>query len=529
MNNKELRFGIDARNLMLNGMKQLTDAVGCTLGPRGKCVCISSPDNEGLIVTKDGVTVANNIKLKDKHENLGAQMLKNIARKTNAVVGDGTTTSVVIGSAIAKNGLKAVSTGANATLIKKGIDLAVAAVVAELKKLSKPISSKEDIKRIGTISANGDETVGQIIADAMERVGNDGTILIEDGRGMDTVLNIVEGMQFDRGYLSAHFITNPARSECELINPYILIYENKISDIQSALPFLQRIGKACKEKNRPILLLVDDIGAEVLSTLVINKMRGSLPICVIKAPSFGDNKAAMLEDLGILCGARVCGDTIGRKIENVDIDDLGGAVKVIVGKDATTIIGGYGEQSAIDGRVAHLKNLIDSDSGYDVAKVKDRISKLSGGVATISVGASTEMELKEKKDRIEDALHACKSSVEGIVAGGGTAFIHCIDMLDTIEATGDIKLGIDIIKMSLAEPLSRIVENAGVAGRGAVIVDKVKNSKYGIGYDAVNEEICDLFERGIIDPVKTTINCIVNSASISALFLSTECCIIDDN
>lgn len=526
MENKDLKFGIDARSEMLNGMWKLTDAVTCTMGPKGKCVCIAGPNGESMIITKDGVTVANNIKLKNKYENMGAQMLKDIAKKTNSVVGDGTTTSVLLGYTIAKNGQKYVSSGANPTLIKKGIDIAVETVVNKLKELSIPVSSKEDIKKIGTISANGDESIGEIITSAMEAVGNDGTILVEEGGGTETTVKIIEGMQFDRGYLSAHFITNQVKSECVLEKPYIFLYENKLSDLQCALPFLQKIGKIYKETSRPILLIAEDFSPEVLSTIVINKLRGTLNVCAIKSPAYGETKMAILEDLGVLCGAKVCGETIGKKVELVEISDLGTASRVIVGRDSTTIIGGGGSQVEINNRIAHIKNMMNAD-GYDVKKLQDRVSKLSGGIATICVGGNSELEMREKYHRIEDALHACKSAIDGIVAGGGTALIHCIECLNTLDVSGDVSLGVQIVAESLAQPLTQIVENSELRGKGAVVVDRIKNSKYGFGYDALNDEYCNLFERGVIDPLKTVINCLKNSASVSSMFLTTDCCIVN--
>jgi chaperonin GroEL len=521
---KDLKFGIDARSGMLAGVEKLADAVKVTLGPRGKCVCIEGPEGTTPLLTKDGVTVANHTVLNNSLENMGAQLIKDIARKTNITNGDGTTTAVVLGSAIIKNGMKSVASGANPVLVKRGIDRAVDAVVSNLKEISIPVKTKDDIMHVGTISANGDSEIGQIIANAMELVGNDGTILIEEGRGVDTVLSVVEGMQFNRGYLSSHFITNPASSECIMLNPYILIYEGDVSDIQAALPFLQRIGKACKENNRGVLIVLNEISAETLSTIVVNKIRGSLPVCVVKSPAFGADRTGILQDMAILCGANVCGDTTGKRIEKVELADLGSADRVIIGRETATIIGGRGDATAIQGRVSHLKNLMDSD-GYDVVKLKDRISKLSGGVATISVGGGSELEMREKYHRVEDALHACHASLDGLVAGGGTALVNCLGSLDGLNMTGDELLGVDIVRRSLVAPIMQIVDNSGQVGLGAVVVDKIKGSEYGVGYNALTGEYCNMFDAGIVDPVRTTINCLKNAASISSMFLMTECCI----
>ena len=525
MVNKDLKFGVDARNSMLVGIEKLADAVGCTMGPRGKTVIIEGPEDSLALITKDGISVAKNVKFSNAYENLGAQMVKDVAHRTNLSAGDGTTTATIIAKTIYKEGLKHVASGCNPTLVKRGIDKAVIAVVDELKRISTPVKTKEEVKQVGTISANGDTEIGEFISSAMERVGNTGTITVEKGRGLETTLSVVEGMQFARGYLSSHFITNQATSEAVLIDPMILLYENKLNNIQALLPFLQRAGKSSKESGRPLLVIAESVEAEVISTLVVNKLRGSLNVCVVNSPAFGADKAAILEDLAALTGATLVGDTLGKKIENVDIPDLGRADKVTVSRDSTTIVGGRGSQEAIANRINHMQNQLNSDSGYDEVKLRERISKLSGGIAIITVGGVTEAEMHEKFHRTEDALNATHAAVaEGIVPGGGVALIRCLPALSSLNLAGDEAIGVDIIRRTLTAPLIQIINNAGL-GRGTVVAEKILEMGVNEGYDALNDEYCNMIERGIIDPVKVCRCALQNAASIAGLLLVTECCI----
>lgn len=525
MVNKDLKFGTDARNSMLEGVEKLASAVKSTLGPRGKCVVIEGPEGSSPIISKDGITVANNIKLKDAYQNIGATLLRDVAAKTNAQAGDGTTTATVLGESIYKQGIKTVISGANSTKVKRGIDKAVIAVVDHLKAISIPVQTREDVEHVATISANNDVEIGKIIADAIEKVGTDGTITVERGTGMSTTLSVVEGMQLNRGYLSSHFITNMGTSECILKNPYILVYDDKLHDIQTMLPFLQKISKAGKESGRGILIIAEDYSAELISTIVVNKLRGSLNVCIIKSPAFGDDKTAILEDITTLTGACLCGNISGKKIENVEISELGSATKVVVTKDTTTIIGGNGDKEKINDRIQHLKGLLASD-GYDHSKIQSRISKLGSGVAIINAGGATEVEVLEKYHRIEDALNATKSAqAEGIVSGGGTALVYCLSALNDLKIDDDDeRLGVDIIRRAIVAPIMQIVDN-GEIGRGSVVVQKVLESNGKLGYDAMNDRYVDMIDAHIIDPVKVVRCALQNAASISGLLLSTDCCI----
>lgn len=524
MTNKELKFDREGRDLILSGIEKLSSAVKSTLGPRGRNVIIEGPENTIPLITKDGVTVARHVKLENNYENVGAQLVREAANKTNSSVGDGTTTSTILAEKIFKDGIKHISSGANGTLIKRGIDYAVSLVKDHLKQIAIPVSTKEDIKHIASISANGDDSIGDIISEAMLKVGMDGTVTVEEGKGVETTLKVVEGLQFDRGYLSSHFITNMASSECVLENPYILLYENSLDNIQTLLPFLQMIGKESIKTKRPILLIADNYSPEVLTTITVNKLRGSLNICVVKSPSFGNDKTAMMEDISAITNANICGDTSNKKIENITIEELGGANKVIVGKDTTTIIGGHGDEEKIKDRISHLRNLMNS-TGYDVEKLKNRISKMSGGVAIISVGANTETEMHEKFHRIEDAIHATRAAIEeGIVPGGGVALIRSIDALKGHDKAGDEAIGVEIVRQALSMPLYQIVNNSEM-GIAHVVVDKILNSTGNYGYDALNNIYCDMIEAGIIDPVKVTRSALENASSISGMLLTTNCVI----
>jgi chaperonin GroEL len=519
---KEMKFDDDAKKAILNGVEKLSKAVKVTLGPKGRNVAIDVGQSSPLI-TKDGVTVAQSVALEDAFENMGAQMVKEVASKTNSIAGDGTTTATVLAEAIYKEGLKNVSSGVSPMSIKRGIDTAVTLIVDELNSISKPVKTKDEIAQIGTISSNGDTDIGNILAEAMEKVGVDGAIAVETGSGVETTLHTVEGMQFDRGYLSAHFITNKSKSEVQLENPYILIYENKMNTIQDLLPLLQVIGK----KQKPLLIIADDIDSEVLTTLVVNKIRGSLNVCAIKSPSFGNDKKAIMEDLAVLTGGIVVGTGIGKALENVTIDDLGRANKITITKDLTTIVGGQGDQEEVALRISHIKNMLNSkDSGYDIEKLADRLAKLSGGLALISVGGITESAVREKHARVDDALHATRAAVaEGIVPGGGTALVRCLTRLNTL--TSDIQeeqVGIDIIKRAITAPLTQLVNNAGF-NEGAVVVNKVIELEGNMGYNVATDEYVDMIKSGIIDPVKVTRSALENAASIAGLLLTTDCMI----
>ncbi len=519
---KQLKFSEDARMSLFKGVEILTNAVKATLGPRGRNVAIDKTFGSPT-VTKDGVTVAKEIELADKFENMGAQMVREVASKTSDVAGDGTTTATVLAYSIFKEGMKVVAAGANPMDVKRGIDKAVAAVVEELRRMSKPTKEKKEIAQVGTISANGDEEIGNIIADAMEKVGKEGVITVEEGKGLETTLEVVEGMQFDRGYISPYFVTNAEKMECVLEDAYVLVHDKKISSMKDLLPVLEQIARAGK----PFLLIAEDVEGEALATLVVNKLRGTLNCVAVKAPGFGERRKAMLQDIAILTGGQVISEELGLKLENAKLSDLGRAKKVIVNKDNTTIIGGAGSKEAIEARIKQIRAQIEeTTSDYDREKLQERLAKLVGGVAVIHVGAATETEMKEKKARVEDALHATKAAVEeGIVPGGGVALIRCMKAIDDLKLEGDQKVGADIVKKALEEPLKQIAENAGF--EGAIVVEKVKAADGDYGFDAYTGEYCNLMERGIIDPTKVVRCAIQNASSVASLLVTMECAITE--
>ena len=522
---KQVVHGEDSRAAILRGVNQLADAVKVTLGPKGRNVVIDKKFGSPTI-TKDGVTVAKEIELKDTLENMGAQMVREVASKTSDVAGDGTTTATVLAQAIFKEGVRTVAAGANPMALKRGIDKAVAEVVAEVARLAKPVSG-EMIAQVGTVSANGDKTIGTIIAEAMDKVGKDGVITVEESKTMDTLLEVVEGMQFDRGYLSPYFVTDPDRMEAALDEPMILINEKKISNMRDLLPILEQVAKM----GRPLLIIAEDVEGEALATLVVNKLRGTLNVAAVKAPGFGDRRKAMLEDLAVLTGGKVISEDLGIKLETITIEDLGKAKKVTIDKENTTIVEGSGAGEAIDGRIKTIRTQIeDTTSDYDREKLQERLAKLVGGVAVIKVGAATETEMKEKKARVEDAMHATRAAVEeGIVAGGGVALVRAGKVLDTFETQGedmDEQIGVKIIKRALEEPLRQIAQNAG--REGAVIVENVISSKEeNYGFNASSEKFEDLVAAGVIDPAKVTRTALQNAASIAGLMLTTEAMIAD--
>jgi chaperonin GroEL len=513
---KQITYGDDSRQAILRGVNRLADAVRVTLGPRGRNVVLDKKFGSPLI-TKDGVTVAKEIELKEPLENMGAQMVKEVASKTSDVAGDGTTTATVLAQAIYREGSKNVTAGANPMALKRGIELAVAAVSAQLKKLSKPVKGKM-IEQVGTISANNDETIGRIIAEAMEKVGKDGVITVEEAKSMETSLEVVEGMQFDRGYLSPYFVTDPERMECVLENALVLIHEKKISNLKDLLPLLEQVAKV----GQPLLVLAEDLEGEALATLVVNKLRGTLHVAAVKAPGYGDRRKAMLEDIAILTGGKAITEDLGIKLENLKIEDLGRAKKITIDKDNTTIIEGGGKAKEIEGRVKQLRTQVEeTTSDYDREKLQERLAKLVGGVALIKVGAATETEMKEKKARVEDAMHATKAAVEeGIVPGGGVALLRCLGAVAALKAEGDEAVGVGIIKRALEEPLRQIANNAG--HEGAVIVARVKEMKGDEGYNAQMDTFENLVEAGVIDPTKVVRSALQNAASIASLLLSTE-------
>ncbi len=517
MSGKRILFGTEAREKIRRGVDALADAVKVTLGPRGRNVAYSKSFGSPAI-TKDGVTVAKEIDLVDKLENMGAQLVKEVASKTADVAGDGTTTATVLAQAIFREGNKYVTAGANPMELKRGIERAVEVAVASIKTSSKKVSKKEEIRQVATISANSDTIIGEQISEAMERVGRDGVITVEEAKGMENSLEVVDGMQFDRGYLSPYFVTSPEKMEAELTSPVILIHEKKISSMKSLLPVLEQTAKTGKQ----LLIIAEDIEGEALATLVVNKIRGALNVVAVKAPGFGDRRKAMLEDIAILTGGKMVSEELGIKLENVTLADLGSAKKIIITKDHTTIIDGVGSADMIKGRVAQIRMQIENTSSdYDKEKLQERLAKLAGGVAVIKVGAATETEMKEKKDRIEDALHATRAAVEeGIVAGGGIALLRAQAEVDKIVATGDEKLGVDIVRRTLEEPLRIISQNAGF--EGSVIVDKVRNSSFEIGFDAKNGVFVNMVEAGIVDPAKVTRCALQNAASIAGLMITTE-------
>lgn len=522
MTAKRIVFGADAREKIRKGVDTLADAVKITLGPKGRNVVFERSFGAPSI-TKDGVTVAKEIELKDNIENMGAQMVREVASKTADIAGDGTTTATVLAQAIFREGNKYVTAGANPMELKRGIDKAVAAVVEEIKKQSKPVNSKKEIEQIATISANSDSIIGQLIAEAMERVGRDGVITVEEAKGMADELEVVEGMQFDRGYLSAYFVTNPEKMETVLDNPAILIFEKKISSMKSLLPVLEQVAKT----GRSLLIIAEDVEGEALATLVLNRLRGTLSVAAVKAPGFGDRRKALLEDLAVLTGGKLISDDIGIKLENAMLTDLGTAKKIVLTKDNCTIIEGQGSDKDIKGRVLQIRAQIENTtSDYDKEKLQERLAKLAGGVAVIKVGAATETEMKEKKDRIEDALNATRAAVEeGIVPGGGVALIRAQSVVDKLVLTGDELLGAHIVRRALEEPLRIIVTNAGA--EASVVVNRVKSEKATMGFDAKAGEYVDMVAQGIIDPAKVTRSALQNAASIAGLLLTTEAAICD--
>jgi len=519
---KEIRFGAEARGKILRGVNLLADAVTVTLGPRGRNVCLEKSWGAPT-VTKDGVTVAKEIQLEDKFENMGAQMVKEVASKTSDVAGDGTTTATVLSRAIFSEGIKLVAAGHDPMSIKRGIDKAVERVVEELKSLSKPTRDREEIAQVGTISANNDKTIGDILAEAMDKVGKEGVITVEEAKGLETTLDLVEGMRFDRGYLSPYFVTDPERMECVYEDAYLLIHEKKISGMKDLLPVLEEVAKTGK----PFLIISEDIEGEALATLVVNKLRGTLKCVAVKAPGFGDRRKAMLEDIGIVTDGRMIAEELGIKLENVTLKDLGRAKKVIVDKDNTTIVEGAGKKLAIEGRIAQIRMQIDeTTSDYDREKLQERLAKLAGGVAVVKVGAATEIEMKEKKARVEDALHATRAAVEeGIVPGGGVALIRASAALKNLRVSEDEKVGVQIVQRALEEPLRWIARNAGADG--SVVLDKVKNGKGAFGFNAATEEFEDLVKAGVVDPTKVVRVALENAASVAGLLITTEAMIAE--
>jgi chaperonin GroEL len=517
MAGKEIIYSQEARNKVLNGVNKLANAVKATLGPKGRNAILDKAFGAPL-VTKDGVTVAKEIELKDKFENMGAQMVKEVASKTSDVAGDGTTTATVLAQAIYTEGLKYLAGGMNAMDLKRGIDKATAAIVEDLKKMSRKVEDKKEIEQVGTISANGDNEVGALIADAMDKVGKEGVITVEEAKSMDTTLELVEGMQFDRGYLSPYFVTDAERMEALLESPLILIYDKKISNMRDIIPILEQIAK----KGKSLLIISEDIEGEALATLVVNKLRGTLKCAAVKAPGFGDRRKAMLEDIAILTGGEVVSEDLGRKLESVAITDLGTAKKIIIDKDNTTIVEGSGKKAAIQGRISQIKAQIEeTTSDYDREKLQERLAKLAGGVAVIKVGAATEPEMKEKKARVEDALHATRAAVEeGFIAGGGVALLRCIDKLNKLDLPGDQIFGVKIVQKALEEPLRQIAVNAG--NEGGIVVEKVKALKGNVGFNAEAEEYEDMVKAGIIDPTKVARSALQNAASVAGLLLTTE-------
>ena len=521
---KFLEFSTEARARLKRGVDQLADAVKVTLGPKGRNVVIDKKFGSPT-VTKDGVTVAKEVELEDEIENMGAQMVKEVATKTSDLAGDGTTTATVLAQAIYREGLKSVTAGANPMALKRGIENAVETVVAELKKISVPTSGRKDIKQVATISANGDAEIGDKIADAMDKVGKDGVITVEEAKSLETTLETVDGMQFDRGYLSPYFITDPEKMECTIEDAYILIYDKKISTMKDLLPVLEKVAQS----GRPMLIVAEDVEGEALATLVVNKLRGTLKVCAVKAPGFGDRRKEMLRDIAILTGGQVISEELGLKLENTTLNDLGRAKRVIVDKDNTTVVDGKGKDDQIEGRKAEIKAQIDkSTSDYDKEKLQERLAKLAGGVAVLNVGAATETEMKEKKARVEDALHATRAAVEeGIVPGGGVALLWCQKSLDKTKGhDDDEKTGIEIVRRALEEPIRIIAQNAGA--EGAIVVGKVKESKdKNFGYNAQTDKFEDLVASGVIDPTKVTRTALQNAASIASLLLTTECVVVE--
>jgi chaperonin GroEL len=514
---KLVKFGQDAREKILRGVNILADAVTVTLGPRGRNVVLDKSFGAPN-VTKDGVTVAKEVELEDKFENMGAQMVKEVASKTSDVAGDGTTTATVLARAIFTEGLKMVVAGHDPMTLKRGVDKAVEAIVKELKSLSKPTKEQKEIAQVGTISANNDSTIGEIIAEAMSKVGKEGVITVEEAKSLDTQLEVVEGMQFDRGYLSPYFVTDPDRMECVYEDVYLLIHEKKISAMKDLLPLLEQVARSGK----PLLIVAEDLEGEALATLVVNKIRGTHQCVGVKAPGFGDRRKAMLEDVAILTGGRVIAEELGMKLENVTLQDLGRCKRIVVDKDNTTLVDGAGKKADIEGRIKQIRAQIEeTTSDYDREKLQERLAKLVGGVAVVRVGAATEIEMKEKKARVEDALHATRAAVEeGIVPGGGVALIRSSAVLDKLDVSDDERFGVKIVKKAIEEPLRWIANNAGA--EGSIVLDKVKNGKGAFGFNAASEEYEDLLKAGIIDPTKVVRTALLNAASVAGLLLTTE-------
>ena len=517
MSAKQIVFDTDARASLLRGVDTLADTVKVTLGPKGRNVVIEKSWG-APVVTKDGVTVAKEVELEDKFENMGAQMVKEVASKTSDVAGDGTTTATVLAQSIYRTGAKLVAAGHNPMELKRGIDKAVGVVVAELQSLSRPVLDNTEIAQVGTISANNDSTIGEIIANAMDKVGKEGVITVEENKGFTTELKTVDGMQFDRGYLSPYFVTDSERMEVVLEDPFILLHEKKISSMRDLLKLLEKVHQAGK----PVLVLAEDVEGEALATLVVNKLRGTFSCCAIKAPGFGDRRKAMLEDIAVLTGGRAIFEDLGIELKNVGVEDLGRAKKVVIEKDTTTVIEGAGMSKEIQSRIAQIRTEIEkSSSDYDREKLQERLAKLAGGVAQINVGAATEVEMKEKKARVEDALHATRAAVEeGIVPGGGVALLRASNALDSVEVKGDESIGVDIVRRAVEAPIRQIAENAGIDG--AIVSEKVKACKETEGFDALNLDYVDMFAAGIIDPTKVTRTALENASSVGGLLLTTE-------
>src|SRR6266478_1225983 len=515
---KQLQFDENARHTLLRGIEKLAKAVKATLGPSGRNVILDKKFGSPTI-TKDGVTVAKEIELEDPYENMGAQLVREVASKTSDVAGDGTTTATILAESIYREGLRNVTAGANPTSLQRGIMKGVEAIVEELKKLSKKVSDRTEIAQVATVSANWDKTIGEIIADAMDKVGKDGTITVEEAKSIETTLEVVEGMQFDKGYLSPYFVTNAEAMEAVLENAYILIYEKKISSLKDLLPLLEKVAKA----GRPLLIISEDVEGEALATLVVNKLRGTLQVCAVKAPGFGDRRKAMLDDIAILTGGKSITEDLGIKLENVQLSDLGQAKKITIDKDNTTIVEGKGKHNEIEGRVKEIRGQVEkTTSDYDREKLQERLAKLVGGVAVIKVGAATETEMKEKKARVEDAMHATRAAVEeGIVPGGGVALSRCVSALDKLKLEGDEQIGVNIVKRALVEPLRQIAENAGE--EGAIVLGKVNDSKEAnYGFNALTSEYEDLVKAGVLDPTKVVRTALQNAGSIASLMLTTE-------
>ncbi len=521
---KQILYSEEARRAILKGVEQLASAVKVTLGPKGRNVVLDKKFGAPTI-TKDGVTVAKEIELKDPYENMGAELVKEVASKTSDTAGDGTTTATILAESIFREGTKNVTAGANPMALKRGIEKAVEKVVDELKKLAKPINvkDKKEVSQVASIAANNDHEIGDLIADAMTKVGKDGVITVEEGKASKTELELVEGMEFDQGYLSPYFVTDAEKMECVLDDPYILIHEKKISSMKDILPILEKVARAGK----PLVIISEETEGEVLATLVVNKIRGTLSCAAVKAPGYGDRRKAMLEDIAVLTGGKAITEDLGIKLENVKVEDLGRAKRVRIDKDNTTIVEGAGKTSDIQARISQIKKQIeDTDSDYDKEKLQERLAKLAGGVAVINVGAATETEMKEKKARVEDALHATRAAVEeGIVPGGGVALLRCIDALNKFKLQGDEQIGIDIVKRALEEPIRTIANNAGL--EGSVVVQKVKDMKTNEGYDAEGDKYTDMISAGVIDPKKVTRTALQNAASVAALMITTETIVTD--